>query len=272
MNKIVATIGKQQDETSIAPLRQLDEDLIHASKAEFIRQASHDIQGSFFGVSSLCTLIKNENAGQNPENIGILAAHLTEACQTYKHKLGNFLEFARLEAGLKDVILEPLNIAELLKRIIAENGSIASGKKIKIELTLSEPAPQELQSDEFRISQICNNLITNAIHFSPEGGRVTVRLACADERCFEILVEDQGEGMTEQQLNNLFTVSSLERKCLRNPGGLGLLVTRYLVEDVLGGNISLSSQPGSGTTCSVIIPMHSKNQGPGNNLYDRLHQ
>lgn len=247
---------------------QSGEKTCESPKAAFVRQASHDIQGTFFGVSSLCAMIKNSK--ESPENIDELVEHLMEACHSYKQKLSNFLEYTRLQAGLHDTILERVNIRLLLNTIITENHAIASEKKVNLALFVSDGTPEEIISDEFRIAQICNNLVSNAINFSPAGSSVFVQVEFLEQTRLTIAVKDNGEGMTLEQMNSVFTLSGMERKCLKNPGGLGLLVTKYLVEDLLKGKIALSSQPGIGSCCTVILPLEGKILRKGHVLTDQV--
>jgi signal transduction histidine kinase len=235
---------------------QMEERIFNGSKASLIRKASHDIQGVFFGVSSLCAMIKD--AKGNQKDMDILVDHLSEACHSYKYKLGNFLEFVRLEAGLRDTILERVDIRLLFERIINETCPAAAERKININLRVLEGTPDQIISDEFRIAQICNNLLSNAINFSPAGNSVLVQVESIDQDCLKIVVKDEGAGMTSEQLNTLFTLSGTDRECLKNPGGLSLLVTKYLVEDLLKGHLIVSSQPNVGSCCTVILPIWNK--------------
>jgi len=235
---------------------QLEGGIFNGSKANLIRKASHDIQGVFFGVSSLCAMIKD--AKGNQRDIEILVDHLLEACHSYKYRLGNFLEFVRLEAGLRDTILERVDIRLLFERIVTENYPVASERKVTINLRVLEGTPDQIITDEFRIAQICNNLLSNAINYSSPGKSVLVQVDSIDQQCLKIVVKDEGTGMTSEQLNTLFALSDADRKCLKNPGGLGLLVTKYLVEDLLKGGLVVSSQPNVGSCCTVIVPIWNK--------------
>ena len=79
-----------------------------------------------------------------------------------------------------------------------------------------------------------------------------------DERkgnCWQLSVSDNGVGMSQEQLNRLFKLTPIERVSLKNPTGLGLLVTRYLVEDVLRGKLNFISEPKTGTRVEVELPL-----------------
>jgi signal transduction histidine kinase len=245
---------KVADPTGNDKSAQMERRNAASPKAMFVRQASHDIQGSFFGVTSICCMLKL--AIENREDPVVLLDHLMDACQVYKYKLSNFLEYSRFDAGLRDTIPEPVNIRYLLSRVINELEHVATEKKVKIDLSVADDVPVEIRTDEFRVAQIAANLLDNAINFSPPGSPVFFQVKKEKDRDWAMVVEDRGEGMTADGLDSVFKLLPKERNALKNPGGLGLLVTRYLAEDVLGGKISLSSQSGIGTRCQVILPLH----------------
>jgi signal transduction histidine kinase len=232
---------------------QTEERVSYGSKAAFVRQASHEIQGAFFGVSSICAMLKLSI--ENKEETGILLDHLMDACQTYKSKLSNFIEFSRFDAGLSDTRFESINVRHLLNRVVNEIQDTLLEKGTEINLSISDEMPEQILSDEFRIAQICTNLLSNAVNFSPAGSVVLIQVQNEGDDSWAIVVENKGEGMTAETLNSVFKFSTSERHTLKNPGGLGLFVTRYLVEDVLNGKIILSSRPHVGTVCKVVLPL-----------------
>lgn len=183
-----------------------------------------------------------------------LLQHLTEACDEYKYRLSNFLEYTKFDAGIRDTISELVDVRQLLTGVVTELGSRAVEKAIRIELAVQEELPRHLMSDEFRIKHIVENLVLNAIRFSPLGSYVLVHVERKGDD-WSIMVQDNGEGMTEEQIDSLFVLSPEERSTLRNPTGLGLIVMRYLVEDVLKGKLTITSRPRVGTQVSVRLPL-----------------
>lgn len=253
MKDVVKNTSDCLQREELKELLQIEQKISNGSKAAFVRQASHEIQGAFFGVSSICAMLKLSI--ENKEETGILLDHLIDACQTYKSKLSNFIEFTRFDAGLNDTLLEPINVKHLLNRVVNEIQDALSENEIKISLSISDEMPEQIRSDEFRIGLICTNLLSNAVNFSTAGSVVLINVQREAENSWAIVVENKGEGMTADTLNSVFKLSTSERYTLKNPGGLGLFVTRYLVEDVLNGKITLSSWPHVGTVCKVVLPL-----------------
>jgi signal transduction histidine kinase len=225
---------------------------ITSGKVDFIRNITHDIKGDFFGVSSMCLILKLA-IEKKEDPIGILD-RLSEACDEYKYRLNNFLEYTKFDAGLRDSLLEPVNLQNLLTAAIAEAGPRALPKAIRIDLAITGRFPQVIVSDEFRLKHIVENMLVNAINFSAPGGHIAVK-AEKKEASWLLSISDHGTGMTPEQLDSLFKLTAGERRSLKNPTGLGLLVTRYLVEDVLQGKLNFISEPGKGTRAEIELPL-----------------
>jgi signal transduction histidine kinase len=223
-----------------------------SDQAKFIQRITHDMQGDFFVLTSACLLLKRQV--EKKEDPMPLIDHLTENCQLYKYKLSNFIEYTRAGAGLTRTLREPVNIRELLATVIAEYGFKATEKKVSIDLLVAEEIPLRIITDEFRLIQITANLLLNAIAFSPQGSPVFVHAGQKGDR-WELIVRDKGEGMTPEQLGSLYNASPETRACLRNPAGLGMLVTRYLAEDLLQGKMIVTSEPQAGTQVTIQLPL-----------------
>jgi signal transduction histidine kinase len=225
---------------------------IPSGKADFIRQITHDIKGDFFGVSSVCLILKLA-IEKKDDPIGILD-RLTEACDEYKYKLNNFLEYTKFDAGLQETLREPVSLRSLLAATMGETRTHALPKAIRIDLNIAEDLPATITSDEHRLKHITENLLVNAINFSAPGSHIAVK-AESKGNCWLLSVTDHGIGMSQEQLDSLFKLTPAERSSLKNPTGLGLLVTRYLVEDILQGKLSFISEPKTGTRVEVELPL-----------------
>jgi signal transduction histidine kinase len=225
---------------------------VSSGKADFIRQITHDIKGDFFGVSSVCLILRLA-IEKKDDPISILD-RLTEACDEYKYKLNNFLEYTKFDAGLNETLREPVSLRTLLTATINETKTRALPKAIRIDLSIAEDLPATITSDEHRLQHITENLLVNAINFSAPGSHIAVK---AERRgsCWLLSVSDNGVGMTQEQLDSLFKLTPAERKSLKNPTGLGLLVTRYLVEDILQGKLNFISEQKTGTRAEVELPL-----------------
>jgi len=232
---------------------QSDEGESFRNKATFIRRAAHDLKGDFLGLTTMCKILE-DNFERNEDQTATLKV-MREAFETYKYSLSNFLEYVRFDAGVKDSLHEPVNIWALLSSVALSYEGIAADKNTAIDLSIADDIPKEIMGDEFRIAQVVVNLLSNAIKFSPPDSLIEVRVKREKGTKLLITIEDQGVGMSNEQLMSIFELEPSKRKCLKNPDGLGLIVTRYLVEDVLGGKLTVSSELELGTIFKVSLPL-----------------
>ena len=226
------------------------------SNASFIQHLIHDIQGDFLGVAGLCATMKK--GLDEKKDISGLMDILIENCKTYKYKLGNFLEFTRMQAGLTRTVRTPASLRRLLNQVIDEYELLWVEKDLHIGLDIAPGLPDECSCDEGKIQLIVSNLFFNAVQFSPPGSAVTLTagLTPSAPPNLTIAVTDHGEGMTGAQLDAVFTTDPPARAGLRNSAGLGLIVSRWLAETVLGGKMRLTSRPGEGTCVRLDLPFY----------------
>lgn len=225
---------------------------IAEGKADFIRQITHDIKGDFFGVTSVCLILKLA-IEKKDDPISILE-QLQEACEDYKYKLNNFLEYTKFDAGMIDTRPESISLRNLLQVTVEEMESRAVPKAIRIQWEVDETLPARIIIDELQLKHITENILVNAINFSAPGSRIAVK-AESRGNSWLLTISDHGIGMTREQLDCLFKLTPVERSSLKNPTGLGLLVTRYLAEDVAKGKLSFTSEPKVGTKVEIEFPL-----------------
>ena len=161
---------------------------------------------------------------------------------------------ARLEAGRIEIDREPINldllIADTLKSFEteAERNRIAIAAEITAGITLS--------ADKEAVRQVLSNLVSNAVKFTPEGGAITIRTS-SDRKGVFVTVEDTGIGIPAAALDKLGRpFEQVQSPLTRNHkgSGLGLAISRSLVA-LHGGDMTIESEEGAGTTVSVFLPL-----------------
>jgi len=126
-----------------------------------------------------------------------------------------------------------------------------------IGLSSDVPAGFAAVLDRSRFKQILYNYLSNAVKFTPEGGRVSVRIMPADP-CFRLEVEDNGIGIPPEETSRLFQdFQQLSNRKAEQGTGLGLALTRHIVE-AQGGTVGVRSTPGSGSIFSAVLPIQPK--------------
>ncbi|WP_461164805.1 ATP-binding protein [Arthrobacter sp. R4-81] len=220
-----------------------------ASKDEFVANVSHEFRTPLNAIIGNLDLVLDDDQALPPSAVGRLEVAQRNA--------------ERLLALVSDLLVSASTAAHIYPKRTDLAGlvetSIGSAhlqaERSRVELDTDVPAPLWVQVDPLRIGQALDNLVSNAIKYSPDGGHVKVS-ARAEHGWVRLQVQDAGMGMTEAETSRIFTrfYRSAAAKEARIPGvGLGLSITKAIVERH-GGAISCTSQPGGGSTFTVALP------------------
>lgn len=228
-------------------------------KSEFLANMSHELRTPLNAVMGFSEILQKQIVG--PLN-GKQARYVGHIHQSGKHLLrliNDILDLAKVEAGKFVLQPEPLDVAATLEDILVIARGLANKKSQTIEAEI-EPELPPLQADPIRFKQILFNLLSNAVKFTPEQGQITVaarRVAGAGGE-LELRVTDRGIGIRAEDLPRLFQefVQLEATASKRHEGtGLGLALSKRLVE-MHGGRISAASEgEGRGSTFTVILPI-----------------
>ena len=163
----------------------------------------------------------------------------------------DLLDVTRVEAGRLVVAPEQQNTEELLSDALRTLAPVAREKALTIRLTAPDDIPDVL-ADNARIRQAFSNLVGNAVKFSVPGTEITVRVAVLEQ---EVLfsVSDKGQGMTPDQLSHAFDRFWQSSRTDRQGAGLGLAITKGIIE-AHNGRIWAESVPGEGSTFYFTLP------------------
>ena len=228
-------------------------------KQSFISNVSHDIRTPMDSIIGFTELAKKNM--DNPERLNDCLEKITRASGHLMNLINEVLDISKIDSG-KSVIEEELcsihsiieNVCQILQHEIDQ-------KKIKIDLDYSMLDEDVLSCDNIRLNQILLNLVSNAIKYSYEGGKVTIsviQLSTDDDSVIlnEFHVKDEGCGMTPEFMEHVFEPFARDKTTpLAVDGtGLGLTIAKSLTE-ILGGEIDVVSELGKGTEFTVSIPL-----------------
>jgi PAS domain S-box-containing protein len=224
-------------------------------KTEFISAAARDFRGPLASILGFSELLLSPE-GLGPEERHRFLSFINEEASTLSRIVKNHLDIAFIESE-GELVLEkaPCDLTDLLGRLARYHAGKAS--RHRLELHLPE-TPVEAFVDRSRIEQVLNNVLGNAIKYSPDGGLVRVEGEPSGED-FRITVSDQGRGMSAEERERIFEkfyrgpVSSRGTEGL----GLGMNIARHIVE-AHGGTVKVESAPGDGTTVGITLPLHLK--------------
>jgi len=225
-------------------------------KSEFLASMSHELRtplNSIIGYSEVI-LMGIDGAVDSETHEDIQAIY--DNGQHLLTLINDILDLAKIEAGRMSLKTEPVDIATLLDEVKTKSVGLLHKNKKPIELIVTaEQDLETIQADRLRLSQVLNNLVSNAIKFTDQG-RVSLH-AFRENGWMCLKVEDTGCGISEADLGKLFErfrqVDGSDKRRAEGTG-LGLAITRSLIE-LHGGNISVSSKLGQGSIFTVRLPM-----------------
>ncbi|MGB4782828.1 GAF domain-containing sensor histidine kinase, partial [Candidatus Methylomirabilis sp.] len=226
-------------------------------KSAFLANMSHELRTPLNGILGFSDLLQDPTFGPLNEKQARYLGHIHTSGKHLLALINDLLDLSRVEAGKIELRPETFVLHEALTAALTEIRLQAEAKQLQLELQV-DPALTTLTADPVRLKQIVLNLLSNAVKFTPEGGAVTVSAASLTSGWIEIAVQDTGIGIKAEDLSKLFQpFTQLESPVtMRNQGtGLGLALTKHLVE-LHGGQIAAASDgEGRGSTFTVCLPL-----------------
>ncbi|WP_256622544.1 PAS domain S-box protein [Methanolobus chelungpuianus] len=222
-------------------------------KSEFLASMSHELRTPLNSIIGFSDMLAEGYAGPLSETQQKYTNYISTSGKYLLTLINNILDIAKIESGKMELELEPFNMNEVFEDAEKLTGHLA--RKKKIELHVIKPENIELLADKIKVKQIIYNLLSNAIKFTPDNGRVALS-ATASGNKVRVSVTDTGIGIAESDFDKLFMPfkqinSQLSRQY--SGSGLGLSIVKELVE-LHGGNVTVESEPGKGSTFSFTIP------------------
>jgi two-component system phosphate regulon sensor histidine kinase PhoR len=233
-----------------------EERALERARTEFIATASHELRTPIAAVYGAARTLRRTDL---PLPDGSHEQFL-EMIETESERLARIVEqillSARIEQGEMSVSYQPCDLHTIAQDVVATLGSSApNGVELALSGANGDSGPQ-VRCDKELLRQVLLNLVENAIKYSPDGGRIDVTIAEADERV-ELAVSDQGLGIPANEQEKIFErFYRLDPALARGIGGtgLGLYISRELIRR-MGGRIRVASIPGAGSTFTVELPL-----------------
>jgi signal transduction histidine kinase len=240
-----------------ARLEAANQELVRLNdeKSAFLRMAAHDLRAPLTVIKGYVEMvIEDTEAASDEEALDFLGVVLVRTQQMAK-LIDNLLDVEKIESGAVALIRKPLDLAGLVEEIGQGFEPVAQQKGQALYWQIPAGLPQPL-ADRDRLMQVFNNLVSNAMKFTPAGGEVRIEVL---DRDAEVVVEvsDTGPGISEEDQARLFQrfFRTDSARMQRIPGtGLGLSIVRAIVEQH-GGQVYCRSQLGEGSTFSFTLPL-----------------
>ncbi|WP_176793691.1 sensor histidine kinase [Rhodospira trueperi] len=246
--KVVSRIDRL---TRISDRQQLQLKDLNELKNQFVGMAAHDLRGPIALIQGFSTLLLSAPNLDEAQRTRYLET-ISTVSRDMADLLNDLLDISAIESGKLaiDASLERLDVLVLGRLDLL--GSLAARKDISIR---TDMAPVDVVLDAKRMSQVVDNLITNAIKYSHPGSMITVTVR-ADRDDARFVVADQGQGIPAEEIDKVF--GTFQRLSVRPTGdekshGLGLAIARKIVA-AHGGRITVDSVVGQGSTFTVCLP------------------
>ena len=244
-------------------LRQLNEE-----SELFMNIAAHDLRSPLNIILLSCEMIESQAAAAGAS--GAPAARpsqrlidgIKESVLRMNELVQNFLSAQVIAHGERDVAHEPVDVTEIVKRAMERHQALADLKRIKM-LAEFEDCPRRVLGDAGALDQVLDNLISNALKFSPPDGSVWLRLSVREENA-RLEVHDDGPGISAEDLPKLFTrfTKLKSRPTARESStGLGLSIVKHFIS-AMGGRVWCETPDSRGAQFIVELPLLDPNQSP----------
>jgi signal transduction histidine kinase len=221
-------------------------------RRDFVANASHELRTPLTSIRGFVEALEDGASGDPPT-----AERFLGKIHTHADRMGalveDLLELSRLESGERPPVREPVDVSEVAEDVAASFAELAERKGLALGCH-HQPAPT-VTTDGDRLRRILENLVENAVKYTPSGGSVRIETAGRDGAA-QVTVVDDGPGIPAEHLPRIFErFYRVDKARSRDLGGtgLGLSIVKHLAESI-GATVAVSSDVGSGTRFTVFVP------------------
>jgi signal transduction histidine kinase len=224
-------------------------------KSEFLANVSHELRTPLNSILGFADLLRDQVQGSVDSKLARYVQNIVTSGNSLLYLINDLLDLAKIEAGKMDVDAESVSLATLFEALVGVLKPLCERKDLTIAAAVAPDVPI-LQTDHRKLQQILYNFLSNAVKFSPQGGRIDLRADRSDSGV-RISVTDRGAGIDPDKQGMIFEkFRQLDGSVTREHGGtgLGLAISKGLAT-LLGGSVGVESTPGQGATFWVTIPL-----------------
>ncbi|MGN0073016.1 MAG: hybrid sensor histidine kinase/response regulator, partial [Coriobacteriales bacterium] len=265
--RCVAVVGTRNVDDLIKKERQQEQVLQEAfdaaeaankAKTDFLSNMSHDIRTPMNGIIGM-TAIAAANI-DDTERVQDCLAKITQASKHLLSLINEVLDMSKIESGKVDLVEEEFNLSDLVDNLLGMTGPQIEAHRHSFSVSITNVVHEEVIGDPLRIQKVFTNLISNAVKYTPDGGRIRLEITERPTRqskiaCYEFVFEDNGIGMAPEFLEHIFdpfTRAADSRVNKIQGTGLGMPISRNIVR-MMGGDIKVESELGVGSRFTVTI-------------------
>ena len=231
--------------------------LVNAEKDKFFSIIAHDLRSPFNSFLGLTQIMSEQLPAMTLEQIQKIADSMRKSANNLYSLLENLLEWSLLQRGVTTSSPMTFQLMPKLSESLSSISELASKKEIGIDNNI--PENLTVYADEKMFESIIRNLSSNAVKFTPKGGKISFTAKPTSDDWIEISIQDTGIGMSQEVVKNLFKLDAdTSRKGTNNEPstGLGLIICKEFVEKH-GGKLWVESEEGKGSTFYFVLPAKS---------------
>ena len=229
-------------------------------KSEFLANMSHELRTPLNAIIGFAQLLHDERIKPGRPEFKDALGDILSSGRHLLQLINDVLDLSKVEAGMMQFRPEPVDLSLLVAEVLGILRTLVADKGLVVDFHVDLDLVG-VELDAARFKQLLYNFVSNAIKFTPESGRIQVRvLSQPDTSVFRLEVEDSGIGIAPEDLPRLFTeFQQLDAGAGKRHGGtgLGLALTKRLVE-AQGGSVGVASVPGEGSTFHAMLPRRSR--------------
>lgn len=235
--------------------RNLESEQLSRTRDEFLNMAVHDLRSPLSNTIGFVELLQeNEKISSDSRLLKIIGI-IERQSRNMLALINDILDINKINSGKLELELLPLEVRGLFHDTIQSSQILASGKCIELEIRVEDDLPK-VRGDPRRLAEVLNNLISNAIKYSPKNTKIVLGADNAPGRQVRVYVQDFGQGIPEGDLPKLFSAFqqlSVKATAGEKGTGLGLAIVQKLVQ-LHGGRIDVKSKVGEGSTFAFTLP------------------
>jgi signal transduction histidine kinase/CheY-like chemotaxis protein len=253
--------------------KELDLLLLNRLRSGFLNYITHELKSPLTAIVGLSSLLREQKLGELNERQHRYAELIHNNGQKLITLLNDILDLTRIDTGdikVNVVPIPPEKIVDFSEKYLA----LKNDKNVKFSLNI-DPDLTEIEADDLRLNQMLNNLLDNAIKFTPNGGNMGLRVE-QWQSWIALIVWDTGKGIPQDYQHLIFQKLPLLENSLHSSWhrelegtGLSLALTQGLAK-LHGGDISFISESGKGSEFTLLLPRHHKQKIEGNNNNNKL--
>jgi two-component system sensor histidine kinase GlrK len=234
-------------------LRELDQ-----MKIDYIGHLSHELRTPLTAIKEASSMLREGIFAQMPAKQRELETLINEECERLIRTVTRLLDFSMMESGMMPLSVQEASLQPIVEKSMQRFSPVAQRKDISMQMQIQPDLPR-FPMDAEKVEVVLENLLSNALKFTPEGGRITVSARQqSDSNRVEVAVSDTGRGIPESGLKEVFEKFRRvdDGKGAVRGTGLGLAIVKHII-NAHGGQVWAQSEVGRGCTFTFWLPLPS---------------